>query len=465
MIKIYNAIWQKSIFNFITLLLIALMGASCQPPEKKAELAEDLTQGVQHPEWSKEDVIYEVNIRQYTPEGTFNAFAEHLPRLKEMGIDILWLMPIHPIGEKNRKGSLGSYYSVKDYLAVNPEFGSIEDFRTLVEKVHEHDMYIILDWVANHTAWDNELIEEHPDWYKKDSTGEFVSPFDWTDVVSLDYENPEVREYMKNALVYWVEEENIDGYRCDVAGMVPTDFWENARAALDSIKPVFMLAEAEETDHHLRAFDMSYAWEMHHVMNKIAAGEMNANDIHETLTKNIERFPEGSYRMQFTSNHDENSWNGTVYERLGDAAKTFAALTYVIPGMPMIYNGQEAALDKRLAFFEKDSIPWGNIPLKDFYSRLNKLKENNEALWNGNFGGSYSRINSENNTDIYALLRQKGDDKVMAVFNLSGEEKKANLMGELHYGEYYDTFTNNKILIDEDTSLVLAPWDYFILHK
>lgn len=464
MIKTNKRINQKILFNFVALLLMVLLGVSCQNPAKEGELAEDLTHGVQHPDWSKEDVIYEVNIRQYTPEGTFDAFAEHLPRLKAMGVDILWLMPIHPIGEKNRKGPLGSYYSVKDYLAINPEFGTREDFRELVEKIHEHDMYIIIDWVANHTAWDNELIEEHPGWYKKDSAGNFVSPFDWTDVVSLDYTNPEVREYMKDALVYWVAEENIDGYRCDVAGMVPTDFWNKARAALDSIKPVFMLAEAEEPEHHLRAFDMSYAWEMHHVMNKVASGEMNANNIHETLVKNMERFPEGAYRMQFTSNHDENSWNGTVFERLGEAAKTFAALTYVIPGMPMIYNGQEAAMDKRLAFFEKDTINWGDIPLQDFYTTLCELKETNEALWNGSFGGDYTRIESQNNDDIYALIRQKGDARVMAVFNLSGEEKKARLIGDSHYGDYIDLFTNNKILIDEDTELVLASWDYIILY-
>ncbi|MDZ7741384.1 MAG: alpha-amylase family glycosyl hydrolase [Bacteroidota bacterium] len=360
---------RSLLYLFISVFLVS----ACQPTDNKKTAEYNGT--FHYPEWSRDDVIYEVNIRQYTPEGTFKAFEEHLPRLKEMGVDILWLMPVHPIGEKNRKGSLGSYYSVKDYLAVNPEFGTKEDFRSLVGKAHELGMYVILDWVANHTAWDNVWVEEHPAWYVKDSSGNFISPFDWTDVIKLDYDNAGMRRAMKDALLYWVKEENIDGYRCDVAGEVPIDFWNEASAELYAVKPVFMLAEAELPEHHEKAFNMSYAWEMHHVMNEVAKGNENANKIQEVLDKNMARFPQGAYRMYFTSNHDENSWNGTVYERMGDAAETFAALTYVLPGMPLIYSGQEAGLDKRLLFFEKDSISWDEMKLLDFYTRLNEIKE------------------------------------------------------------------------------------------
>ena len=324
--------WLLSSF-FLSLLIVSCnVKTEQKSPESK----------VNSPEWSKNAVIYEVNVRQYTPEGTFNAFAAHLPRLKELGVDILWFMPITPIGELNRKGSLGSYYSVKDYRDVNPEFGTMEDFKNLVAQAHEQGMYVILDWVANHTAWDNYLVEQHPEWYAKNDNGEMISPFDWSDVVQLDYNQPGLRDYMADALKFWVTEANVDGFRCDVAEMVPTDFWNRARAELDQIKPVFMLAEAEVPEHHEYAFDMSYGWEFHHIMNNIAKGTMNADNIQEYLTKEAGRFPANAYRMQFITNHDENSWNGTVFERLGDAVETMAVLSYTIPGMPLIYSGQES---------------------------------------------------------------------------------------------------------------------------
>ena len=448
-----------------TLVLIISLAflVSCQNKEKNEE--SKVIQYTDHSDWSKDDVIYEVNIRQYTPEGSFKAFEKHLPRLKEMGVDILWLMPIHPIGEKNRKGSLGSYYSVKDYLAVNPEFGSKDDFRSLVAKAHDLGMFVILDWVANHTAWDNVWVENHSDWYVKDSSGNFISPFDWTDVIKLDYENEEMRRAMKDALIYWVEEENIDGYRCDVAAEVPTEFWNEASAELNAVKPVFMLAEAELPEHHNEAFDMSYAWEMHHVMNETAKGNKNANDIHEVLQKNMARFPEGSYRMHFTSNHDENSWNGTVYERMGDAAKTFAVLTYVMPGMPLIYSGQEAALDKRLAFFEKDSIDWSSLELLDFYTELNSIKEDHPALWNGTAGGSYERIPIQNGEEVLFILREKNGNKVLGIFNLSPEEQIIQAGDEPDLTGMEILFNSEGFVLNEDNSIVLDPWGYALLEK
>lgn len=317
----------------------------------------DLNAQLKTPDWAQNATIYEVNVRQYTPEGTFAAFQKHLPRLKELGVDILWLMPINPIGEKNRKGTLGSYYSVKDYKDINPEFGNKNDFKNLVDEIHKLGMYVIVDWGANHTAWDHNWVINHPEYYTKDSLGNFVPPVaDWADVVDLNYDNTDLRKEMIDALCYWIKDFNIDGYRCDVAGMIPTEFWNNAREELDKIKPVFMLAEWETPDLHEKAFEMTYAWEIHKLLNSIYKGEKSPEDLKDLIVNDKRKFQDYAYRMLFTSNHDENTWNGTEFERLGEAAEMFAALTYVIPGMPLIYNGQEAGFNKRLEFFEKDEI-------------------------------------------------------------------------------------------------------------
>lgn len=420
---------------------------------------------VDHPEWSKNANIYEVNVRQYTPEGTFRAFAEHLPRLKNMGVDILWLMPIHPIGEINRKGTLGSYYSVKDYKGVNPEFGDMEDFKDLVKQVHDHDMKIILDWVANHTSWDHDWIKEHPEWYTKDSLGSLVSPFDWSDVVDLNYDEPGLREAMTDALEFWVREANIDGYRCDVAGMVPTEFWEDARKRLDAIKPVFMLAEAEEPEHHIRAFDMSYAWELHHLMNQVAKGKAPADTMQVYYKKQDTLYPANAYRMLFTSNHDENSWNGTEFERMGEGAKTFAVLTATLPGMPMIYSGQESAFDERLEFFEKDTIDWGNYEYEDFYRTLLQLKHENQALWNGEYGGKMTVLKTGKPRSVFAFARDKGEQAVITVTNLSPEKQDVEIRVKRFTGTYLDLFSGSSIELGSSFKITLAPWEYRVFVK
>jgi glycosidase len=316
-----------------------------------------------HPEWAKNAVIYEVNLRQYTPEGTFKAFEQHLPRLKAMGVDILWLMPVNPIGIKNRKGSLGSYYSIKDYLGINPEFGTLDDFKSLIKKIHALGMHVIIDWVANHTSWDNNLITEHPDWYTHDPGGKIIPPVaDWTDVADLNYDKKELREYMTNALIYWVKETGIDGFRCDVAGMLPVHFWNEAIPKVKAIKHVFMLAEDETPEMHDTAFDMTYSWEVYHMMNDIAKGKKTADKMDSVLKKDAAKFPPNAYRMQFTTNHDENSWNGTEYARLGDGAKAFAVMSYTIPGMPLIYSGQESAIRITsiggTSRFQLSILPW-----------------------------------------------------------------------------------------------------------
>lgn len=463
--KKFSRISYQIIFPIILTLFILLLQTSCNNQNKKMKKKKQTANKLVHPEWSKNTNIYEVNIRQYTSEGTFKAFEKHLPRLSQMGVDMIWLMPIQPIGEKNRKGTLGSYYSIKDYMAVNPEFGTMKDFKDLVEKAHQFGMHVIIDWVANHSAWDNKMIEEHPDWYTKDTAGNFVSPYDWTDVVDLNYDNKEMRKYMIDALKFWVVETDIDGYRCDVAGMVPIDFWNKARKELDQIKPVFMLAEAEEPPHHEKAYDMSYKWKLHHIMNDVAKGEKNANDIAVYFVENDSLFPEVAYRMCFTSNHDENSWNGTEYERMGDGALTFAAFSATIPGMPLIYSGQEAAFNRRLEFFEKDQIDWGKFQLNDFYKKLLTLKKNNKALWNGAYGGKMIRIPTSNDEAVFAFTREKDGDKIFAIFNFTDKEQNIFLSGDNYLGNYFDIFSGNLKSFSVNEEIELKPWEYFVFEK
>lgn len=459
--KVTKIINDRNIKNILFFSLMVFL-LSCQNIEKKNM---EKTDGFTHVDWSKNAIIYEVNVRQYTPEGTFAAFEKHLPRLSKMGVDILWLMPIYPVGEKNRKGSLGSYYSVKDYKAVNPEYGNMDDLKRLVSEAHKLGMHVILDWVANHTSWDNKMIEEHPEWYIKDSLGNFVSPFDWSDVADLNYDNKALQDYMIGALKFWIEKADIDGYRCDVAGLVPVEFWDKARAELDKIKPVFMLAEAEEAKHHKNAFDMSYAWDFHHIMNDIAKGKKNANDVEDYFIKNDSLFPDDAYRMYFTSNHDENSWNGTEYERMGDAAETFAVLSFMIPGMPLIYSGQEAALNKRLAFFDKDTICWDNIKLEEFYTNLIKIKKKNKALWNGTYGGKLIRINTSDDKNIFAFIREKDDNKVFAIFNFSDKKQNIIFKGDKFTGEYTNAFSGEEVKFSPKKELELEPWGYFVFVR
>lgn len=413
------------------------------------------------PDWAKALSIYEVNIRQFTEAGTFKEFEKHLPRLNDVGAGILWLMPINPIGEKNRKGPLGSYYSVKDYLAVNPEFGSLDDFKSLVNKAHAMGMYIIVDWVANHSAWDNVWVGTHPDFYTKDSAGNFVPPIqDWGDVIDLNYDNKDLWKEMINALKYWVKECDIDGYRCDVAGMVPIEFWIEARKELEKIKPVFMLAEWDKPEIH-EAFDMSYDWNFHKIMNSIYKEEMTASDIVEHFTDDKKYFPADAIRMLFTSNHDENSWNGTEFERLGEAAETFAVLTCVLPGMPLVYSGQEAGFNKRLSFFDKDTITWKEHPMKDVYKKLFMLRNINQALL------PESSINffDINDDDLILFTRSTDDEKVFAIFNLSKDEKDFSFYDKSMNGNFRNYFTGKIADFSISQNLKLNPWSYKIFVK
>lgn len=417
-----------------------------------------------HTDWSRSATIYEINTRQYTPEGTFKAFAQSLPKLKEMGIGILWFMPIHPIGVLNRKGSLGSYYSVKDYTAVNPELGTAEDFKSVVKQAHNLGMYVIIDWVANHTAWDNVWTKTHPDFFTKDRNGKFVPPVaDWSDVIDLNYDNKELWYSMRDAMKYWIEEYDIDGFRCDVAAMVPLEFWKWVRPQLDSIKPVFMLAEASEPELH-QAFDMTYNWQLKDLFVEYAKGNKTADDFLKYFDKEKKDYPNDSYRMVFTTNHDENSWNGTDRERFGNAAEAFAVITALVPGMPLVYSGQEAGLDKRLKFFDKDLIEWKENKMRGIYTKLFQLKKENKALWNGSPGGELQKI-SVADKKIFAFVREKDDNKVLAFFNLSSEKKQITVSDPKLEGTYKNLFTGTITQSGSQYQLTLEPWSYQVLFK
>lgn len=456
-------------FLAIFLVAIFLFGLNaCKPRKPREEKAGITVSEVSHPEWSKNASIYEVNIRQYTPEGTFKAFEAHLDRLQDLGVDILWFMPITPIGEVNRKGTLGSYYAVKDYTDVNPEFGTMEDFRRLVEEIHARDMYVILDWVANHTAWDHPWTETHPEFYTRDESGSFIPPVeDWSDVIDLNYDNKDLWEAMIGEMRFWVEEVGVDGFRCDVADMVPTEFWNEAVEKLEQVKPLFMLAEAEQPELHEKAFEMGYGWTFHHLMNHIAKGESDVRVLDEYFLEVSpeKEFPEGSYLMNFITNHDENSWAGTEFDRLGKGKEAFAVLTATVPGMILLYTGQEAGSDKMLSFFEKDLVEWGEYDYHGFYQTLLYLKGRNQALWNGTAGGELQRVNTSRDEAVFAFVREKNNDQVMVVLNLSDKPVSVTLEGNQFAGTYTEVFSGEVTTFEGNETLPMDAWGYMIFEK
>ncbi|WP_449387798.1 alpha-amylase family glycosyl hydrolase [Chryseobacterium lineare] len=419
------------------------------------------------PEWAKNATVYELNIRQFSDEGTFKGIEQQLPRLKKMGIDIIWLMPVQPIGELHRKGSMGSYYSVKNYLKVNPEFGTQDDFRSLVNAIHREGMYVILDWVANHTSWDNPLVDEHPEWYRKSRKNTFQSTRwrDYDDIIELDYQYPELRKYMTEALKYWIREFDIDGYRCDIASFIPIDFWENARTELDVIKPVFMLAEAEDRELHRKAFDATYNWTLWNILHQIALNERSVKTLTEAyLAEHVSIFPKEGIRLNFIDNHDKNSWEGNQYSNFGDALKAATVFTVMMDGMPLIYSGQEAGLDRSLEFFEKDPINWKSHENEELYTVLFKLKHQNKALWNGKYGGEMIRIINDRMDQVISFVREKDGDKVLTFMNLSNESVIVQCDTSFDTGVYTNLFTGKQQNVPDTMILNMEPWEYIILH-
>lgn len=455
-------------FRFLPLLISLLFFGSCNVQQTESQYQPHKYVELKNPEWIKNATIYELNIRQFSQEGTFKAVEKQLPRLKKMGIDIIWLMPIHPIGEINRKGSLGSYYSVKDYYGVNPEFGTEEDFRNLVNAIHQQGMYVILDWVANHSSWDNELVKRHPDWYIKSREGKFQStPWrDYDDIIDFDYSKPELRKYMTEALKYWVKEFDIDGYRCDVASFMPIEFWENARKEMETVKPVFMLAEAMDKELHRKAFDATYAWELWNVTHNIATQNTSIKPLTEGyIAEHISIFPKEGIRMNFTDNHDKNSWEGNQYQNFGESLPAMMVLMTMMDGMPLVYNGQEAGLNRSLQFFEKDPIEWKKHENEVIYTKLFALKHQNQALWNGKWGGEMVRIMNDKMDEVISFVREKNGDKVITIINLSNKEVNVNFDTTFDEGTYKNMFSDEDFKLDKKQNLVMKPWEYLILHN
>ena len=394
---------MKKIYVAIAALLLAVSCAEKAP----------------HARWIYDTVVYEMNIRQYTPEGTFAAAQAQLPRLERLGVDIIWLMPIYPIGEKERKGTLGSYYAVRDYCAVNPEFGTMEDFESFLAAAKARGFRVILDWVANHTSPDAVWIDSEPaDWYERDSLGNTVVQYDWTDIAALNYGNPAVWDAQEKAMRFWMEK-GIDGFRCDMACEVPFEFWTKTISSLRADWPqMYMLAEGEDPQLHRSGFDASYAWELHHLLNDIAQGHKNIPELLDYIERDAQNYPPEAFRLMFTSNHDENSWAGTEFERMGEAAEVMAVLTFTLPnGQPLIYTGQEMGWNHRFQFFEKDPIPaWEENDYTAFYQNLIRFRHDHPALRAGEKGGRFEVVSTEDSTLVFR--RVLPDDTVTVTAEL-----------------------------------------------
>lgn len=421
-----------------------------------------------HPTWSYNSVIYEVNLRQYTPKGSIIAFSRSLPRLKDLGVDILWIMPICPIGEVERKGKLGSYYSIKNYTEVNPEFGTIDDFKRLVTRAHKLGMKVILDMVANHTAWDSKWISDgHIDWYEVDKRGNIVSPFDWTDTAKLNYNSTEMRAAMIDAMKFWIEECDIDGYREDMAGLVPIDFWIEAVAELKKLKKdIFMLGEVEAPEYHKdNTFDACYSWELHHFLERIATGEDTVDNLRNYLKWELENYPNEAFKMNFITNHDENSWHGSEFSRFGDATSLLRVFNYVYKGIPLIYSGEEAGSDKRIEFFDKDLIDWSRLEeFTPIYKELINLRHTVPALMSGERGGVPQFIDSSQPYNVLSFKRKVGDSIVIGIFNMTPHHIQPAFYDEDYCGIYNKLF-HDKIEIHSGVYDPFAPWEFKVYYR
>jgi glycosidase len=404
-----------------------------------------------NPEWLKDATLYQLHLWHFTPEGTLRAAAEHLPRLADLGVSVVWLSPIHEIGAKNRKGERGSPYAIKDHRSLDPGLGTMDDLRDFVRRAHDLDLRVILDWVGNHTSWDAPLLEAHPEWYARDWKGDLRPPlwFDWDDVVSLDYSSEDLREYMAETMAYWVCEADVDGYRCDAAGLIPLDFWETVREDLEAIKPVFMLGEWESRELHARAFDATYASHWAETMFAIGSGRADVGALCVYYAWDQGFYPREAMLLKYVSNHDTNH-EATEFERLGDLVGAAIVLSVVGSGIPMIYTGQEAGNPKRLAFFEADPVEWREHPHGELYRRLFRLKRETTALWNGGWGAPMLQVRNSAPSAVLSFVRRDAAGSVLAVLNLSREQQDVALDGALLPGTWTDAFSGEEVHLVDD---------------
>ena len=455
---------MKKKYHFISLaLIVSICFFSCSPKYSVITNNGAANTSFAHPSWSGQSNIYEVNLRQYSQAGTIKEFEKSLPRLKEMGVGILWFMPLTPIGIEDRKensSELGSYYAVRNYKEINPEFGAMDDWKAFVKHAHSMGFKVITDWVANHSAPDNPWMKNHPDFYSKDKTGKIISPFDWTDTRKLNYANRELRDTMIEVMKFWVNETGIDGFRCDVAEGVPADFWKECIIELKKIKDVFMLAEGEKPELHYAGFDATYTWSVMNPMGDVYSGKQSVAYFDSVLNHNISIYPKNAYRMYFTTNHDENSWNGTEFEKYGDAYKAFSVFTQTMyQSIPLIYNGQEEPNKKRLKFFVKDPIAWDKFEMAPFYSAMLHLRDRNPALA---ADAAYKKLVTANDVAIFAFIRQKDTHKVGVILNLSGEPQQFTIKEKSIYGKATNVFTKTKEKLAEYHVYSMEPWGYLV---
>jgi alpha-amylase len=442
---------------------------SCKNDSTKKSDVMDKNSPFKTVDWAHTTNIYEVNVRQYTPQGTLNAFANELPRLKKMGVKTLWFMPITPIAQKNRKGSLGSYYACSDYTSINNEFGTADDFKNLVYKAHEMGFKVIIDWVANHTGWDHVWTKEHPDYYLKDTaTKDFKIASGMDDIIELDFENPALRKAMIEAMKFWVKEFDIDGFRCDLAFWVELPFWKEARKELDAIKPLFWLGEFDELDNpeYGEAFDASYTWTWMHRAKDFYQKKLPLDSLY-TVLKKYDDLGDSTMRAWFTTNHDENSWNGTEYEKYGDMAKALAVFSTTWNGIPLLYSGQELPNKKRIKFFDKDTIQWtGNNELGEFYKTLLNLHNNHPALRAGDPAVQTFRIKTTDSKHVFIYLRKKNDKEILVVLNLSLQNKlRFEIIDEKITGIFKNAFSGAANNFTNEKSFEMQGWEYLVYEK
>lgn len=477
------------LINYILLALVFLLVATLYLRKKKTHTSDVTTSGKQifdfnrlhytSPEWVRDAVLYQLNIRQFTPEGNFESILPHIPKIKALGIDIVWLMPIFPIAEKEKKcdegetnpeNCWGSPYAAADFETIHPKYGNAQDLKNLIAAIHANDMKVILDFIPNHTGFDSKWMHEHPEWFvQKNGVVQPVTSNEgevWADIAQLDLTNTEMREAWMRVHEYWVRDFDFDGIREDCSWAIPTDYWAELRVRLDKIKPVFMLGEDEihGKEQFPVCFECNYGWGTHHFIKQIAKGKSaTLLNMHTEDIKN--RLGRLGWQMNFTQNHDENTWHGSEKDLFGDGADCFTTLCFAIEGMPLIYNGQEVSLTKRLSFFGKDEIDWTGTSRRDWFKSLCDLKHNNQALWNGLYGGELVGINNTDNDKVYSFRRAKGDSQVVCIFNLSNTPTKINLIGESFAGNYMEYFSKTAQMVDSKCNFDLAAYDYKVFVK
>jgi alpha-amylase len=453
---------KKTTIAFLLFYVLAIITASC-PQISFCQTKSNNSGSSIHPAWSEQSNIYEVNLRQYTASSSIKDFEKSLPRLKKMGVEILWFMPITPIGIEGRKmtsNDLGSYYAARDYKAVNPEFGTMNDWKKLVKDAHRLGFKVITDWVPNHTSPDNSWIKNHPDFYKRDSTGNTVYDADYTDTRNLNYANMELGDSMIDAMKFWIKETGIDGFRCDHVDPIPVDFWKRCIDSLKKLKNVFMLAESQNPEFHLAGFDATYGWAEMEGWIHFYAGKLSLAQEDSIINHNIAAFPKSAYRVFFTTNHDWNSWEGTEFERYGDSYKAMAVFSQTMyQSLPLIYNGQEIPNKRRLKFFIKDPIVWNQYKMAPFYSTLLHLRKKNPALA---ADASYKKLITANDAAIFAYVREKERHKIAVILNLSKESQRFTIDDKSIFGNPLNIFLGMKEKVNATHVFSIEPWGFIV---